>query len=308
MNRIAGIFGALVLMFLLIVPVAAAAEPWDEDEHFLFNTGGDITLPAGQHVDMLVVVNGTATIAGDARAVFVINGTANFVDARTSEIVAISSHVSIDGTSVVTGHIQTISSTVDASTGSVVAGGIRDLGPELVGGSILIGSALFLAYLAFVLSAIVAGLVLAGVGARQARAVGALIGQQPLHSIGAAFAGLIGIVLVAVLAIVTVFGAPFGLGLLLFVLPAMFFAGYLVAGIWLGDQVVGRMSPGVDRDHPYLAALVGLAIVGAISVVPGIGGVVAFVGFGALILHMWRVARPVSYASQPGTVPVPSAA
>ena len=89
MNRLVGISGAILIGLLLLVPVAAAAAPWDSDEHFLLNTGGDITLPADQRVDLLVVVDGTATIQGEAGAVFVVNGAADFVGATTQGIVAI---------------------------------------------------------------------------------------------------------------------------------------------------------------------------------------------------------------------------
>jgi hypothetical protein len=309
MNRIAAFVGAMALMLLVLVPGAAAAEPWDSDEHFIFTTGGDIALTDAEHADVLVVVDGTATIEGDARSVIVINGTANFVGSNTTEVIAISSHVTLDATSVVSGDIRTISSTVDAMSGSVVNGSVRDLGPDLVGGLLVLGSALFFAYLAFVLSTIVAGVFLAGLAARQVREAGALISKEPLMSIAAAFLGIVGIAVMGALAIVTVFGALFGLGLLVFVLPALLFVGYLVAGIWVGEQIVGRTASGVARERPYLAALVGLAVVGAVGLVPGVGGIVSFIGFGAVVLLMWRILRPTTRASAaPGAMGAPSAA
>ena len=62
MNRILGFLAASLLALLVLVPAVAAAGPRPQDEHLVVNTGGDITLPAGQTVDLLVVVNGTATI------------------------------------------------------------------------------------------------------------------------------------------------------------------------------------------------------------------------------------------------------
>ena len=291
MNRIVGLLSALALMLLVLVPVAAAADPREGDEHFLFSTSGDITLGPTEHADILVVVDGTATIEGDVGAVMVINGTANFVGAQTTSIVAISSHVTVDATSEVSGDIRTLSSTVDAASGSVVAGTVRDLGPDLASAWVLAGPALFLVYLAFVLSAIVAGLLMAALASRQVRAAGQLISREPLMTIASGFIGLFALAAIGTAAIITVFGAPFGLGLLVIALPVLFFVGYLVAGIWIGEHIVSRMSSGVPRERPYLAALIGLALVGAISIVPGIGGIVAFVGFGAVILSMWRVVR-----------------
>ena len=309
MNRIAAFVGALALMFLVLVPVAAAAEPWDGNEHVILTTGGDVALTDGEHADLLVVVDGTATIEGDARSVIVINGTANFVGSNAQEVIAISSRVTLDATSVVSGDIRTISSTIDAMSGSVVTGSVRDLGPDLVGGLVVLGSALFLVYVAFVLSAIVAGVLLAGLAARQVREAGALISREPLMSIAAAFLGILAIALLGALAIVTVFGAPFGLGLLLFVLPGLLFVGYLVAGIWVGEQIVGRTAAGVARERPYLAALVGLSVVGAVGLVPGVSGIISFIGFGAVVLLMWRILRPTTRPSAAaGAVGAPSAA
>ena len=291
MHRLVGLLGALALMLLLLVPVVAAADPQEDDEHFLFSTSGDITLGATEHADVLVVVDGTATIEGDVGAVMIINGTANFVGGHTTSVVAISSQVTLDATSVVAGDIRTLRSTVDAAAGSAVAGAVRDIGTDLAGASVLAGPALFLVYLAFVLSAIVAGLLVAALASRQVRSAGSLISHEPGMTIVTAFIGLVALAAIGALAIVTVFGAPFGIGLLLVALPALFFVGYLVAGSWIGDQIVSRTSPGVIRERPYLAALTGLGLLGAISIVPGIGGIVAFVGFGAVILSMWRVVR-----------------
>ena len=77
----------------------------------------------------------------------------------------------------------------------------------------------------------------------------------------------------------------------------MFVAGYIVAGIAIGELIVGRSSP-VIRERPYLAAIVGLSLVGLVSIIPPIGGLISFVGFGAVVLLTWRVAR-----GGPGGVP-----
>ena len=70
--------------------------------------------------------------------------------------------------------------------------------------------------------------------------------------------GMVGIILAGTIAIVTVVGVPLGLGILALVLPALLVAGYLVAGIWIGDMILVRTSPGVVRERPYLAALIGV--------------------------------------------------
>jgi len=63
---------------------------------------------------------------------------------------------------------------------------------------------------------------------------------------------------------------------------------------------IDRRSPvsAEARERPYLAALIGLTIVGLVSFLPPIGGLISFVGFGAVMLLSWRVFR-----GAPGAVP-----
>jgi heme A synthase len=90
---------------------------------------------------------------------------------------------------------------------------------------------------------------------------------------------------------VTIVGIPLGLGLLIGFLPLVAFVGYLVAAIWLGEWVVRQFGRGSQPERPYLAAIVGILFLSAISFVPMVGGVISFVGFGAVILLMWRTLR-----------------
>jgi hypothetical protein len=287
MNRIFGIVSAMLLALVILVPVASAADPGDRDEHLLFSTGGDITIAADQHVDLLVITGGTATIEGDAKAVVVVDGTANFVGGKSHGVLAMASTVTLDAASVVSGDIRTINSHVESAAGATVQGRVRG-GFDVVGTATILASILFIAYLGFVVAMIAGGLLLAGVASRQVRAAGTLIVREPGMSILAAFAGLIGIVVAGTLAIVTIVGIPLGLGLLVVVLPLLVVAGYLVAGIWIGEWIVGRMTPGVRRERPYLAAFVGLVVLGAIGWIPPVGGILAFIGFGAVVLLILR--------------------
>ena len=291
MNRLLGIAGAMLLALIVLVPVASAAEPWSwgRSERLVIVGGADITLGPDQAVEVFVVVGGHARIEGSAKTVFVLGGTAELVGARADGVVAVQSRVTIDATSAVNGDVRTLDSTIDAAPGATIGGRIRDVGPDVAFGWIGIGSVLFFVYLAFAISLIAVGLVAAAVAGRQTRAAAALITTEPLPVIGAAFAGLLGLVLAGVVAVVTLVGIPFGVGLLAVALPLLFVLGYVVAGVWLGEQIVGRDRADVER--PYLAALVGLSIVGALSIFPPIGGLISFVGFGAVVLLLWRAAR-----------------
>ena len=128
------------------------------------------------------------------------------------------------------------------------------------------------------------------------RAASAFITHEPLMVV-ASIIGLIALLTAGIIATVTVVGIPFGIGLLALVMPGLFVIGYIVVGIGVGDWILGRSSP-VVRERPYLAAVVGLTVVGLVSFLPPVSGLISFVGFGSIMLLSWRVLGGV-----PGTVP-----
>ena len=77
MRRIVAIAVTMFIVMLFLVPVALAADAVPHSGRVLISTQGDITIPAGEQADFVMVVNGTATIAGEVNTIFVVNGTAN---------------------------------------------------------------------------------------------------------------------------------------------------------------------------------------------------------------------------------------
>ena len=64
-----------------------------------------------------------------------------------------------------------------------------------------------------------------------------------------------------------------------------------MAGIAIGDWIVGRLSPGVTRERPYLAAVVGLLVLELVGIVPLVSGIATLFGYGAVLLLAWRTLR-----------------
>jgi hypothetical protein len=269
-----------------------------QGERLVILSGADATLPADETADLVIVFNSTARIEGQASAIVVVNGAADLVGARADRIVAIQSDVAIDPASKVSGDIRTFESSVTGGTAATVPGGIREFGLDMLLDWRL-GAALILFYIAFAVSALMAGVVLAGLAGRQVRAAGALITKEPAMVVGAAFVGLIALLAAGILTMVTVVGIPFAIGVLGLVLPGLFVIGYIVTGIWFGELILGQSSP-VVRERPYLAAVIGLSIVGLVGWFPMVGGLISFVGFGAVMLLSWRVLR-----GAPGATPYP---
>ena len=122
--------------------------------------------------------------------------------------------------------------------------------------------AIVLFMLGFALVTIVAGLALAALAARQVRSAEALIRHEPVLTLRrSVLAGLVVIPVVAILAMITVVGAPLGLAILFVVWPA---AAY--RRLPRGRHLDRRMAPRTDEHaratatRPYLAAVVGLIV------------------------------------------------
>ena len=306
MRRLFGIAAAMVIALLLLAPVVLAANPLPHTGRILLSAGGDITLPAGEHADAVIVINGTATILGEANTVVAIDGAANLAGARTESIIAVRSPIELGAGTVVQGDVMTLDLLVHRTGNADVTGDVKDLASFLIGIGVVLAPALLLVWIGFGLAGIVAGLLLAGLAARQVHDAETLISREPGQTLVAGVIGLVAVPLVAILLIVTVVGAPLGLGILLMGGPLVAFIGYLVAGIWIGHWVLRQAARTHDGERPYMAAAVGVLVLEALAIVPVLAVVVAIAslfGFGAVLRLCVQTLRPRS-SSQP-TVPGP---
>lgn len=312
MKRLVGIAGAVLIALVVLAPVALAADPTPQTGRVLVSTEGDFTLAADDQADVVVVVNGTGTILGQANTVVVVDGSLDLQGARIETVLAVRSPVEIGPDSVVLGDVLTLDSLVHQTGNADVQGEVTDLPTMLVGFGVVLAPALLLLWIGFGLAMIVAGLLLAGLAARQVRQAEAIISHEPVMAFATGIVGLVAFPLVAVLLIVTLVGAPLGLAVLLQVWPLVAFVGYLIAGIWIGEWVLHRMSPEQVRERPYLAAVIGLLILGFLGIIPVLAIVTALAslfGFGAVLLLAFRTIRS-GHQSQPtvaGHLPAPMA-
>jgi hypothetical protein len=306
--------GALILGSGLFVPAVLAAGPLPETGRVLISTEGDISLPAGEHADVVVVVNGKADIRGEVNTLVVVQGTATLTGARLETVVAVRSEVEVAAGTVVYGELQRLDSAVHQTGNPQLQGGIVDLSARLVDVGRFVGPALLMLWFGFALSTIVAGLLLAGLAARHVRAAEQLISREPVASGATGLIAAIAIPIGAILLFATVIGAPLGFGILFVALPLVAFGGYLVIATWLGDWILGRLAASTrPRERPYLAVVTGVIVLGAIGLVPVLGIVVAIAslfGFGAVILLALRTlttgTSAVNGIGQP--MPAPTAA
>lgn len=285
MRRLAGIAGAILLATFLFVPVVLA-DSLPHTGRVLISTGGDVVLPAGEHADAVVVVNGTATIRGEVNTVVAIDGSAHLLGARTETVVAVRSPVELGRGTVVLGDVMALDSAVHQTGNAAIKGEVTDLASVLIGIGAVLAPALLLVWIGVGLATIFAAMLVAGLASRQVREAETLISRQPGQTIGIGLLGVIAIPLVAFALIATIVGAPLGVGILLQVLPLAAFIGYIVGAIWIGDWILLRMGPERIREKPYLAAVIGVVVLGAVAVVPILtllSMIASLFGFGAVI-------------------------
>jgi hypothetical protein len=311
MKRILVIAGAMLIVMLSIAPTALAADPSTPTDRILISTNGDVTIPAGEHADLVVVVAGTATIAGDVDTIVTVDGTADLTGAQAETVIAVRSTVNLAEGTVVAGDVIQVDSVVQTSGDAEILGEVKDGQAWLIGLSAVLAPAFILMWIGVGLAVIVAGLLVAGIAGRQVRAAGALIGHEPLKTFVAGVGGLVVIPVVAILLMITIVGAPLGVGILLGFWPLVAFVGYLVAGIWIGEWVLRRTGSGI-RERPYLASVIGLLILQTLSLVPIlaiVASIASLFGFGAGLLLAWRTLRSGTSprATVTGAAPMPMA-
>lgn len=310
MRRLFGIVALSVLALGIIAPAALAADAAPHGGRVIISFNGSFDLPAGQKADVIVVGNGDATIEGDVNSILVMNGNATLTGATADTLVVINGNAILQDGTVVSGDVRTLNGQVQQSAGATVQGSIRGLEAEISALGFVLVPAFLLLFLGFALITVVAALAVAALGARQTRAAESLISRQPGPTIVAGLVGIIVLPLIGVLAMVTVVGAPIGLALLLIVLPAVAYLGWIVAAIWIGDWLVIRMRGAAEPERPYLAAVIGVVVLGLASMLPPISAIASLFGFGAVLLLAWKVARhePLLPPEVPTTAPVATAA
>jgi hypothetical protein len=310
MKRLVALAGALVLGLGILVPSALAAAPMAHTGRVLISTQGDVTVAAGEQADVVVVVQGHADIQGDVNTLVVVDGTATLTGAELETIVAVRGTIEVADGTVIYGELQRLDSTVHQSGNVQIQGGITDISGWFVEASAVLAPALFLLWIGFGLSTIVAALFLAALATRQVRAAEQLISRDPFVTFLVGLLSVIAIPVGAVLLLVTVVGAPLGFGVLFAVLPLLAYAGYLVAAIWLGEWLLRRSGPRSEVERPFLAAVIGVVILGLVGLVPIVGlisTIASLLGFGALIRLGYRALRGTPQPSVGAPMPAPSA-
>jgi hypothetical protein len=193
---------------------------------------------------------------------------------------------------------------------AAVQGEVSDMQTSLFAIGAVLAPAFLLFWLGAGLATIIAGLLLAGLASRQVRMAERVITREPALAFLAGLLGIVVFPVAAVLLMVTIVGAPLGLGVLFGLWPLLAYVGYLVAGIWIGEWLLARSEARQAPDRPYLAAAIGLVLLQLTGLVPVVGiltAIASLIGFGAVLVVAWRVLTSGRPGTQPVAAPAPMA-
>jgi hypothetical protein len=284
------LIGLVLALPFIVIPATASAQSPQDDDDFNLRINGDVTIAQGESVNSVVVINGDLTVEGEVTDFALVIGGDAIVNGNVGgDLTVISGDINLASTAVVD-NLNSIRGDINRASGATVLGDVneRDSFRFLWWAAGLFS---ILLWLGMTLAVIASALIFAGFGGRQlAAAARATTGDLVNTIIGGVFLW-IGVPILAGIAIVTIVGLPFGLGLLLFLLPTFGFLGYLVAGTRLGMWLLGLggRDPG---QRPFLAAGLGTLALQLLVLIPFLGVAIALLagiwGGGALAFRLYR--------------------
>lgn len=282
---------ALLVLFGAAAPRAIHAQDGStEDDDVLIRINGALNLRAGERADVVIVVSDNAVIDGDiTHDLIVIDGNATVNGRVGGTINMFRGDLTLGPTASVGDDVRLYRANLFRDPAAVVTGDVNEEWDGFGVSAMAVWRYLWVSMTALVL---VAGLAFAAFGSRQLRGAVEQIGAHTGETILTAVVLTVLIPTLALLAFVTVIGIPLGISLLVIVIPALWFFGYLVAGTALGSLILNRAQSPAEGARPYLAALIGLLAFQLVGFIPFVGGLIVFfagqIGAGALVYRMWR--------------------
>ena len=291
MKRLITSLVALALLLVIGSPAFAADGDLPHTGRVLIAIEGDIAVPAGDEADAVIVINGHAQIAGTVNTLTVISGSATLEGAQVETLAAIDSTVDLQAGTVVTDDIVYLGGSLTRADDVTVGGSVRSLETDAIGFGLFLGTAALLLWIGFGIAILTAGLLLAGLAARQVRTAETIVSREPLKTFLVGIAMLFVLPVLIVLLSITIVGLPLAMSMLFVVWPAFGFIGYLVAAIWLGEAVLRMLGRTTPTERPYLATVLGLLLGMVLGIIPLITAVMSLFGLGAVTIAGWRVLR-----------------
>lgn len=275
-----------VLVFLGLAGTAHAAEAQAATDESRVVLSGRVDVAADETVRDVVVMHGSVTVDGTVDgSVIVLDGPVAVRGEVTRDVIVLNGAVVVaDGARI--GHDLVTPRGPQVAAGATIDGAVRRVRTDW--GLRGLGVSWFWSWLAISASTLALGLLLVVLAPRAADAALHTVRTRPGHAAMGALVVAVGLPALAVIAILTVVGIPFGVGLLLAF--AMLYAVGYVATAWMVGRLVRPRT--TSQLEPFV---IGWVIVRAIAVVPFLEGLLWFpgaaLGLGALCAAAWEARR-----------------
>ena len=280
---------AIALMlagFCLVLPALASAQtdPTDAEPRDQIVLSGDVQVRRGQEVGEVVVLRGTAAVAGVVRGdVVVLDGRIDVTGQVSGSVVSVGGSVALGPSSRVLGDVLAHDRVI-ATPGARVDGDVRQ-GVTFTFRTPIEALGAFAPWFAVWFSVLALGLLLLLLGPKAADAVATTAHGSPWVSVGWGVVAFVVLPVAGVIGVFTIVWLPLGLGLLL-----SLFLLYSVGLAW-SAFALGRVLWHEPRSR-VLAFVIGWAILAAVAAIPFVGGIVwvagAVFGLGACTVAIWR--------------------
>jgi hypothetical protein len=286
---------AWIAASLLAYPAAAQERIAPDTSGILIAIDDPLVVGEMDRANAVLVIGDEARIDGVVeRQLIVINGTAWVGGTVESNVVVVNGKLYVGNSGHIAGNVLLYGGgLVDRAPGARIDGQIR----RERGVSFSAPAAWFL-WIAVTLLLLLSGLAFQFLASRQLEEAGRLIRAETGRVLIAALLLVLALPVAAIFAFTSGIGIPIALFVLLIVVPALTFVGYLTAGAAFGQWACrGRAGASFG---PYARVAIGLLLLQLLTLVPVLGGFVALVGAqigaGMLAYRMWRNRRGGSVA------------
>jgi cytoskeletal protein CcmA (bactofilin family) len=288
-RAVCAVIAALVALLLGAAPASAATD------HVVI-TGGAF-VPAAQTAGDVVVVDGTTRIAGHATGDVISVSGPIFISGRVDgDVVAVSDRAVLAPTARVGGDLHYGDERPVVARGATVGGKITNEDwADAANGWGWVSSLAW--WVAVSVSTLIVGVLLVWLAPAALYAAERAVRERLGATIGWGIAIAIGVPLLAIVALVTLVGIPFGIALLLAAIPVLIVA-YATSAWMVGWRVLRTRST-----SPWAALFAGWGILRVLALIPVVGGIVGLaatvVGLGALAVALWQARRTSGPAARP---------
>lgn len=283
-NALAILTSALVL-FATSQPSGSPASKQSGD--ILIRVNGPVTIALGDTASAVLVINHDATIDGVVReGLGVVNGTARVRGRVDGGLVVVNGHLDVEAGAVIERDIMLYHSTITRSSDAIINGVVRDQTGFSLG-----AGAIWLVWVSFTIVVVMAGVLFAEIAPVTLAESTQLLAKHGGQSALTALVVVAAVPALAFVSFATVIGIPLGLVLILVVIPALTFLGYLVSGEVVGWAVAGYVPTLRASAHRQATTVLGLLTLQLAVTVPVVGGLIGLIasllGAGALVARGW---------------------